>query len=66
MGTTAVEKPLFSFPKLEPFTDNTFNIPVKNKELPAAPPTFSVSHPAGDDSDPFSAHFSDDNSPPTP
>ena len=62
MGTTAAEEPLFSFPKLEPLTDNTFNTPVRDEELPAP----SVSHSAEDDSDPLSAHSSDDDSPPAP
>ena len=62
MGTTAAEEPLFSFPKLEPFTDNTFNTPVRDKELPAP----SVSHSAKDDSYLLSAHSSDNSSPPIP
>ena len=62
MKIIAVEKPLFSFSKLELLTDNTFNTPVKDKELP----TLSVSHSAEDDSDPLSAYLSDNDPPSTP
>ena len=65
-GTTAVEEPLFSFLKLELLTDNTFNTLVRDKELPIAPPTPSVSHPLKDESDLFFAYSSNDNSLPAP
>ena len=58
MGTTIVEEPLFSFLKLEFFTDNIFNTPVRDKELPIP----SVSYSAKDNSDPLSTHSLDDNS----
>ena len=62
IGTTVIKEPLFSFSKLKPLTDNTFNILVRDKELPTAPPILSVSHHAEDDTDSFSAYSSDDNS----
>lgn len=34
IGTTVEEEPLFSFPKLEPFTESTFNTPVREEEPP--------------------------------
>ena len=50
--TTAVEEPLFSLPKLEPLTNNTFNTPVRDKELPASLVIYSVEG----NSDPLSTH----------
>lgn len=66
METIALKEPLFSFSKLEPLIDNTLKTPVREKELSTTLPTPSISHPAENDSDLFSAHFSDDNSPPAP
>ena len=64
MGTTVAEEPLFSFPKLEPFLDSTFNTPVREEEnLPATPFTPSVTHPKiEDDSNQLPLSFWDDDS----
>ena len=58
MGTTMVEERLFSFPKLKFLTDNIFNTSVRDKKLVA----FSIFYSTKDDSYPFFAYFSDDDS----
>lgn len=63
MGMTVVEKLFFFFPKLELFTDSTFNTSVRDEEeLSIVPLIPSVSHPTKDDNDYLFAHFSDNNS----
>ena len=66
IGTTVEEELLFSFPKLEPFTDNTFDILVrKEKELSTASTTPSVAYlKAKNDRNSFFFALSDNNSPP--
>ncbi len=65
--TTAVEEPFFSFPKLELFTNNTYNTPVREEEeLPAIPPIPSITYleVEDDNSDCFFFTFLNDNTPP--
>ena len=66
MGTTVAKVYLFSFSKLDFFTDITFNTSVREEEdLPATPSTPSVAHPIIEyDSDQLSLSFLNDNSPP--
>lgn len=66
IGITVEEDPLFFFPKIEPFTNNTFNTPVKEEEeLSAISSTPSTIHSkAKDDSNSFSSASSDNNSAP--
>ncbi len=67
IGITVVEELFFSFHKLESFTNNTYNTPVKKEEeLLAIPSTPSVTHlnVKDDNSDRFSFASSDDDTPP--
>lgn len=66
METIVEEKPLFTFSKLEALFDSTFNTLVKDKELLILSPTSSTLYLGKDNSNPLSAHFSEDDSPPTP
>lgn len=66
METSIAKEPFFSFSKLEPFIDNTFNTPVrKEKLLLALLSTPSVTHlEVKDDSNQLSLSFPNDDSPP--
>lgn len=66
MGTKVEEEPLFSFPRLEPFTDSTFNTPVRDeKQLLNTTTILPLTHPNVEDGNNcLSSSSSEDNSPP--
>lgn len=61
MRTKVEKEPLFSFFRLELLSDSTFNIPIRDKELPTALPILLALHPVEKNSDLLSNHFSDNN-----
>lgn len=60
--TIAEKEVLFSFPKLQPFFDGTFNTPIQDKKLPTIFPISLALYLVEENSNPFFDYFLDDKS----